>query len=378
MTEFLFLFFLLLSVIYFNFLVTIIRGLDNLNSVENLPVTKLFKVSVIIPFRNESEHLLSSIESFKAQSYPFDLYEVLFINDDSNDNYKNLLSGINLPANIKFLDIPENFENKPGKKRGVIYGVSQAKGEIILGTDADCSVPPEWIKTMVNQFDDLTGFVAGPVKFYSTGDYFTGIQQLEFAGLILSGAGLIGSNTPLICSAANIAYRKELFIKAGQFEDDIDLVSGDDEFLMRAIASKTGFKVKFAWSSDALVVTNPNKSIKDFYNQRKRWASKSLFYENKTLILKLTGIYLLFLLSVIFIFLSITGNITALILFVCFFVIKNLLEYNILKRGQSTGISEIKPGVYIFAALLHIPYILISAFSGVLGNIKWKERVHSR
>lgn len=56
--------------------------------------------------------------------------------------------------------------------------------------------------------------VAGPVDFETDGNFFSDFQRIEYAGLILTGAGLIGIGKPTICSAANLAYRKKFLRKS--------------------------------------------------------------------------------------------------------------------------------------------------------------------
>src|SRR3954468_15749037 len=44
------------------------------------------KISVIIPARNEEQHIKACLDSICHQSYPKDLYEVIVVNDHSTDN----------------------------------------------------------------------------------------------------------------------------------------------------------------------------------------------------------------------------------------------------------------------------------------------------
>src|SRR5690606_33766417 len=100
---------------------------------------------------------------------------------------------------------------------------------------------------------------------------FEKIQRLEFAGLILAGAGLIGINKPAICNAANASYRKDAYISVNGFDDNLNLSSGDDEILMQKIKQAGKYKIKFYMNKNAIVTSLTNKSFKEFYHQRKRW-----------------------------------------------------------------------------------------------------------
>ncbi len=80
------------------------------------------------------------------------------------------------------------------------------------------------------------------------------MQRLEFAGLVIAGAGLIGSGNPIICNAANIAYRKKAFEDVGGFDYQMRLSSGDDELLMQKIHRDSDYKIKFALDRNAIVI----------------------------------------------------------------------------------------------------------------------------
>lgn len=275
---------------YLFFLQKIVRGLGKLEKNQNETIPYEF-VSVIIPFRNESENILSNLKSIESQFYPKEKFEVIYVNDSSDDNSLRLLQSNIKKNNIRTISVPEEFSKNAHKKRAVRYGIDNAKGNIIVTTDADCMHHEEWLNSLLKTFDSVTGFVSGPVEFETEGNIFSKFQKLEFAGLVFCGAGLIGSGHPTICNAANIAYRKKVFDEVGGFNYQLNLSSGDDELLMQKISNDTDFKVKFCIDKKAIVKTAANKTISDFYQQRKRWASKGLFYADKSLVFKLILIY---------------------------------------------------------------------------------------
>ncbi len=82
---------------------------------------------------------------------------------------------------------------------------------------------------MIIGFEANTGLISGPVSFIESESLFSKLQKLEFAGLVLSGAGLIGNKTPMIANSANLAFRKSVFDKVGGYKDMMHLSSGDDE-----------------------------------------------------------------------------------------------------------------------------------------------------
>lgn len=378
MTEiFLLIFSIFLLIHYLIFLFRIYSGLKKLNPEKTFQIPNEF-VTVLIPFRNEEQNILRVLKSLELQDYPEEKFEVIFIDDNSSDNSKNLLQTHIRKNNFKVMSVPEEYSKKAHKKRAIRYGIENAKGEIIVTTDADCVHPNKWLKTLLSFMKNDVGFISGPVEFITANNLFDKLQKLEFAGLVITGAGLIGNNTPIICNAANIAYRKKVFDEVGGFSLQMDLSSGDDELLMQKIFQDTNYKIVFALDKNSIVKTEANQSIKQFYNQRKRWASKGLFYKNKFLVIKLILIFLFYLSLIVLPILGLLVNKLFFLLFIISFLLKIILEYKILKKGIELLFEKIILDIFLIAELFHIPYIIISGLSGVFGNYHWKGRSISR
>lgn len=364
--------FVILLFNYLFFLKTVLSGLKKLKPC--IGKTSSDFVSIIVPFRNESENILTSLKSLSEQDYPKDKFEILFVNDFSEDDSLQKLLLTEKVDNVKVLNVPANYVENANKKRAIKYGIENSKGDIIVTTDADCIHSRNWLKTLLKCMDEKTGFVSGPVEFMDTPSLFSKIQKLEFAGLVLTGAGLIGTNKPVICNAANIAYRKKIFIEVGGFNDKVKLSSGDDELLMQKIRRETDFEIKFCWDHKAVVKTSSNSDLTQFYNQRKRWASKGLFYGNKMLVFKLILIYFFYVGLISQLALSLFVSLNYLILFILSIALKYLLEYKIVKKGKILLSLNNVMKIFPIAEFLQIPYIIIAGFSGVFGNFYWKQR----
>lgn len=365
--------FISLGFFYTGFLLQVLSGLKKVIQFRLNNELKPF-VSVIVPFRNETEVILNCLKSLESQNYPEDKYELLFIDDFSDDDSIRKLTSEKQRPSTKILSLPDEYEKLSPKKRSIKYGIQNAVGEIILTTDADCLHQKDWLASMVSAFDESTGFVSGPVKFSETKNLFGKIQQLEFAGLVLTGAGLIGDGSATICNAANIAYRKDAFNFVDGYEDNQHLSSGDDEFLMQKIAKTGKYKVQFLFSEEAIVETEANRYVRDFAQQRKRWASKGLFYNDKILILKLILIYFFFLSLPVQLLLGLIMHPIFLSSLLVMVLGKVFLEYLILRKGIPLLYRSIAIHLFIIAEMLHVPYILVSGLAGAFGHFEWKGR----
>jgi len=363
---------LILTSNYFIFLMKIYSGLKNLKK-QAVKIPDEF-VSVIIPFRNEADNIIRCLKGIENQNYPQINYEVIFVDDNSTDNTSDIINLNKLNENIKVIKVPDNYSERAHKKRAIRYALENSKGEIIVTTDADCIHDPEWLRSLLKYYDNDTAFISGPVSFEESKSIFGKLQKLEFAGLIITGAGLIGADKPVICNAANLSYRKKVFYEVKGYENKMNLTSGDDEFLMQKISADTDYKIKFAIDTEAIVITSPKKSISEFHQQRKRWASKGLFYSDKIFIIKLILIYFFYLLIPFSFLYGIFVDNYGFFVTIFIFLTKLFIEYLVLKRGMEIIFNKIEMNLFFLAQFLHIPYIIIEGISGSFGNYSWKGR----
>lgn len=246
---------------------------------QNFSATKPL-LSVIIVFRNEQSNLPLLIESLRKQELPQKFWEILWVDDFSEDNSRAIVENAKL-LNSKILTNNALMHIPSPKKRAITYAISHAQGKWIVCTDADCQVPPHWLSSILSFFQKTNAyFVSMPVKIQVEKDFFSQWQAVEFASLIGIGAVCITLRKPTMCNGANIAYSKEIFKLVGGFTGSEHIASGDDELLMHKIAKQFPHKVAFLKSPKVLVSTQPQASWIAFFHQRKRWASKWEHYEN--------------------------------------------------------------------------------------------------
>jgi glycosyltransferase involved in cell wall biosynthesis len=141
-------------------------------------------VTILIAARNEERNISGLLKSLEVQSYPPSKFEVIIINDFSNDRTvefaKKSATGL-----YNFTILTPDFRPETGhKKHALAFGISNAQGSIILTTDADCIVGKEWIKTMVSYFDENTALVSGPVRMKTSDNFFLCIRHWNFPDLL--------------------------------------------------------------------------------------------------------------------------------------------------------------------------------------------------
>ena len=117
------------------------------------------QISVLIAARNESKNIAACIDSLKALNYPSEYYEVLIVDDHSEDNTAAIVESKSNKT-IRLLRLPHH---QKGKKKALAYAVEAAKGTLIVCTDADCLVPSDWLMYIASFYQsNQYKFIAAP------------------------------------------------------------------------------------------------------------------------------------------------------------------------------------------------------------------------
>ena len=126
--------------------------------------------------------------------------------------------------------------------------------------------------------------VAGYAPLIPKRGALSGLLALQ--GLVVStlAAGSIGLGFPLTCTGRNLAYRRSAFHDAGGFDPIGHIRGGDDVLLMRRIASKTAWRIRF--NPDACVRSSPHTD--GLYRRQVRYQSKAVHYGFSVLPVALT------------------------------------------------------------------------------------------
>ena len=311
------------------------------------------KVSVVIALRNEEHHVERLLKALQSLIYPHNKIEFILVNDHSSDNTFELLQ----EAVINNL-VLINMKAEEGKKKAILKAVTVARGEIIITTDADCIFCPNWVQTLVSYFsNDNIKLVSAPVTYEKQANIFQKLQALEFTSLIASGAGAIGSGSPIFCNGANMAFRKDVFLEVNDFSND-SAISGDDVFLLHSVKQRYTNAIVFAKDEKAIVLTKGTQSIYEFINQRKRWTAKSVNYRDIGTIYA-SFLVLLTNISLIYLFFNSIADISKLHIFGLFYIAKSvvdvLLLYPVLKFFKRIDLVKwILPFEFFYSFFQHI------------------------
>ena len=238
----------------------------------------LTKVTIIIPARNEEKNIQNCIADISTQEFPMENLEVIVVDDYSEDNTatlaKSTLAGSSL--NGRVLKMAETNHALSFKKGAITEAIKIASHELIVTTDADCRMGNKWLSTIVSYYDVYhPKMIAGPTSYLQGNGLLTKLQNLEFAGLMLATGGGFKGQFPIMANGANLCYEKQAFEKVSGYTKSANTPSGDDLFLLMKFKDQYPDNLHFLKSPEAIVYTQPMRTLRSIWMQRKRWASKS-------------------------------------------------------------------------------------------------------
>jgi cellulose synthase/poly-beta-1,6-N-acetylglucosamine synthase-like glycosyltransferase len=237
-------------------------------------------VTIIVPARNEELYLKSCINSLLKQTYQGPI-EIIVINDHSTDGTATILATYGAAIKVINWAEAEPMQLKAYKKKAISMAVEQAKGELIITTDADTIRDVHWVAAMVHYFEHKNvKLIAGPVTYAPQRGFIALFETVDF--LMMQGISAAGLEYDFYhsCNGANMMYSKGSFHAVKGYTQNDNQASGDDVFLLKKIAAKYKNGARYLLNPKAIVTTNATNSLRGFLQQRIRWAGKATAYKD--------------------------------------------------------------------------------------------------
>lgn len=346
------------------------------------------RFSIVVAMRNEEDNVQALIDTVAALDYPKELYEVLLMDDFSEDRTIDVAEG-----HIK--QVSETFQSRNEtapqirvipiahqglkhyrafKKTAIQIGVSKAQNDWIVTTDADCEYAPQYLKTLHGFIDfHKPKFISGPVELGPKKTLFQRMQALEFRGLVALGAAYIQRERPFLCNGANMAFKKSVFQQLNGYKGYEHMESGDDIWFMHKVQERYPFEIYFARHQDLIVRSHPSKDFREFINQRKRWTAKNSSYKKWSQIFTLAFDYLFYVAIGANLVLSIFFS-WAWALLVLMVLSKALVELNFYLSINKFYKDRSWPWVFVLTFPLQVFYIIMIYPLSQLTKFQWKNR----
>jgi len=231
--------------------------------------------SIIVVARNEENTLADCLKSLKNLNYPQEKLEFVLVNDRSSDRTEQIMVDfVQSTPNAKMITIKRDPLSLTGKASGLAKGVQNSTGELLLFTDGDCIVPPTWIRTTAQGYDNRTGLLGGFLLLDKKGEknpLFSRLQSIDWIYITTVGSAWTNLGCPMSVFGNNLSIRREVYEKIGGFESVGNHIT-EDFALTRNVSRNTNCHVRILLDPQNTVHTKPARNVKEFFNQRKRWA----------------------------------------------------------------------------------------------------------
>lgn len=328
------------------------------------------RISVVIAYRNEAHNLQDCIESILKNQYPKPLFEIICVDDHSQDGSRAIVQQFQSKRLIS-IGLDEDF----GKKAALTKGIRQASGQIIVTIDADCTAPRKWLHQISSYYSyTKKRMIVGMIELEGKKNTLEYFQIMDTCGVMGLHAAGIHNKTHYLANGANLAFEKSLFEEVLPFEGG-DYASGDDIFFVNKVASINPDDIGFLKCKEAVVVGKAETTWTSFRQQRKRWATKNKAFAK--------GIYKWMTATIWLLSVSIIVNLLlipfteALSLFVALtqLLIKGTMDFLYLQNMCAYFKKSKVLSLFIPAFLLQTTYIFaggIFALKG--GTYSWKGR----
>jgi succinoglycan biosynthesis protein ExoA len=187
-------------------------------------------VTIIIPMRNEADHIRSCLEAVLAQDYPAEHMEILVIDGRSTDHSRGVVARYaQLHPNLRLLDNPRQITPSAFN-----IGVQHAQGQIVSLVSAHTILVPDYIRQCVAALHQSGADGVGGVM-HAIGTRYIG-KAVALALSSRFGAGdskyHYAREAAFVDTVPLAAYRREVFDRVGLFDEAL-IRNQDFEFNYR-------------------------------------------------------------------------------------------------------------------------------------------------
>ena len=221
-------------------------------------------VSILVPCHNEEANAEETFGALATIEYPD--FEIVAINDGSTDRTAEILDGLATRVpNLRVVHLAQN----QGKSTALNVGALMAKGEILVGTDADALFDRNALIWFVRRFqgDARIGGVTGNPRIRNRSSLLGLLQVGEFSsiiGLIKRAETVYGGLFTV--SGVMCAFRKRALHEAGWWSPET--VTDDVEVSWRL--QLAGWRL--VYEPKAICWILMPETLKGLWRQRLRWS----------------------------------------------------------------------------------------------------------
>lgn len=197
--------------------------------------------TIIIPTHNKCKEVVWCLDAILEQDFDGKTIELIVIDDGSKDGTGQALQAWDSR------NIPFQYRRLEGRGPACARneGIRHSRGRVICMIDDDAIPQKGWFRSLVKPFEDDENVVGVEGKVVPSGE--------DYGPLGMSPQNLLGG----VYLTCNIAYRRDVLIRVGGFDEGFPFPAYEDTDLAAAVESHG----RIAWAPDAVV-----------YHPRRRWS----------------------------------------------------------------------------------------------------------
>jgi cellulose synthase/poly-beta-1,6-N-acetylglucosamine synthase-like glycosyltransferase len=222
-------------------------------------------VSILVPAYNEARVIGKSLEALLQSHYS--KYEVIVVDDGSTDRTAQVVQEYSSDPRIRLV-----VREHEGKSRALNAGIQEARGEIVVTTDADTLLDLDFIPRVLTEFEDSrVAAVSGNIKVGNRHFLLAGWQSIEYiTAYNLDRRAYALLNCISVLPGAASAWRRQDLLAVGGFAHDTLAEDADLTVRLRRLGLRVGY------ADRALAWTESPQSVPNFLRQRRRWSYGTL------------------------------------------------------------------------------------------------------
>lgn len=209
------------------------------------------QVTIMLSLRNEEERIRELIAKFTE--LPFDDYQIMVINEFSEDNTLEILSVLaETNQRIKFTSLSQ--ETRFLEKQAINIGLKGAQTSWIIQLTPDTSsISQEWLTKITGLMDQDTDVIIGYTNVERTKGLRNLLCRLErFTQFMVSGSWILAGK-PFVFSETNVLFKKSIYFDTQGFRQKLNRNFANLELIFNE-----NFK-----SKRVKISTNPEISIRE-------------------------------------------------------------------------------------------------------------------
>lgn len=214
-------------------------------------------LTVVVPTYNRKLKLKQCLNSLFAQSYPQDGFEIIVIDDGSNDGTRAMLEEFSkINPNLRYF-----VQQHKGPAAARNSGIKYASAEIIGFTDSDCVLSKDWVKQMVqaHRSDRHIAAIGGATEVGGH-NIMAKVSQFLSDGAI--EAKIKGEPETIFFPTCNVSFKRDCL--ANGFNELFPFPAGEDLDLFWRLFKKGS---RFSYKRDIKIFHDCHTNTVSFLKQ---------------------------------------------------------------------------------------------------------------